>query len=89
VDEDESSDGPRMVKRMDNVRDCTVSELIDWCVQRDLSPLDATITSAHVKWESPETDAERERREKWVAEHLARTEKWERETLERLKEKYG
>ena len=79
---------PRIVKRMDNVRDCTVSELIDWCVERDLSPLDARITAAHIKWESPEKPEERERRLKWEEERLASRERWERETYERLRTKF-
>lgn len=77
------------MKRIDNVHNITVSELIDWCVQRDLSPLEVTITAAHLKWESPETEKEAERRIRWNAEHLARTEEWERETYKRLLEKYG
>jgi len=79
----------KMVERFNDVRDCTVSELVDWCVQRNVNPSEARITSAHVKWQSPQTDEERERYEKWLAEHEARTEKWERETLQRLQEKYG
>ena len=80
---------PRIVKRMAQVRDITVSDLISWCVDRDLSPLDATITSTHVKWESPETAEERERRIAWEAEREASTLKWEHETYERLNKKFG
>ena len=84
-----SGSEPRIVKRMDNVRDCTVSELIDWCVERDLSPLDARITAAHIKWESPETDAERERREEWERQKAESMVRWERAQWEKLREKYG
>lgn len=79
----------QIVKRMDSVRDCTVTELVDWCAQRDLDPSDVTVTSTHLKWEGLETVEERDRRLAFWEAQQARHDKWEREQWERLKEKFG
>lgn len=78
---------PRMMKRQIHFAG-TVSELMDWMIAEGLSVAEVQIPGTHLKWESPETDSERERREKWDREAAARTEEWERKTLARLKEKY-
>jgi hypothetical protein len=86
--EDDKSD-PRIVKRMVHVNGLTVSDLIDWCVQHDLSPYEVTVSAAHLKWASAETDEERAERLKWEKHCEERTLKWEHETYERLSKKFG
>lgn len=87
--DNKTSKEQQVVKRMDNVRDCTVADLADWCFQRRIDPSDVTITATHLKWESLETAEERDRRLEWWEETQERQLKWEREAWERLREKYG
>jgi len=87
--QDRSSKERQAVLRMDSVRDCTVSELVDWCVQRNIDPAEVKVTAAHVKWSSLETVEERDNRLAWWEETDARHTKWEFEMWERLKKKYG
>lgn len=79
---------PRMIKRQSMVADLSVTDLVDWCVQRGFDPDAVTITATHLKYESPETDSERARREGFETTNRERHEAWERATLDRLKEKY-
>jgi hypothetical protein len=76
-----------MMKRTDHFAG-TVSELMDWMIGRGLGVDLVMITGTHLKWESPETDQERERRLDWERQQATRTEEWERQTLARLKLKY-
>ncbi len=79
---------PRMRNRIEVVHDLTVSDLVQWCLQRGIDPDTATVTGGHVRWQSPETDAEREQAERYWAEQQARKDRWERETYERLRAKF-
>lgn len=79
---------PRMLRRIETFHDLTVSEIVDWCHQRGLNPDDVKLSGGHLKWESPETEAEATRREEYHRQSMARHEEWERETYERLKEKF-
>lgn len=83
------SDEARMVRRQANVTNLSVADLLDWCAQHDLSPEQVEVTGTHLKWATPETDEERDRREQHQRAAEERTEKWEREALVRLTEKYG
>ena len=80
---------PRIVKRITQVNDCTVDDLIEWCDQHVLLPEEVRVTAAHLRWLSPETEEEREGRIKWEKIRDESTLRWERETWERLKVKYG
>ncbi len=80
------SDEP--VRRMESVRDCTITDLVDWAVQRRLDPADVKVSAAHLKWLSEQTDEERAERETWRKAAAQRQEKWERETYTRLKAKF-
>lgn len=82
-------DEPRLVKRVESVHTVTVDELVTWCFSRGLEPAEVTISAAHLKWTSPETTAERERRQLYEGHAAERNEKWERATLARLQAKYG
>ena len=79
---------PEMRERWNQLSKLTVQELIDWCIERNLSLEQVNITQVGLKYLSPESDEERERREQFQADHARRTEAWERETLARLKAKY-
>jgi hypothetical protein len=61
---------------------------MDWMISHNLGVGVVQITGTHLKWESPETDEERKRREEWELRQEARTEEWERQELTRLKAKY-
>jgi hypothetical protein len=69
---------------MDSVHGITVESLVDWCIQRGLDPSEVTLSAGHLKWDSPETDAERERREHYAALADQRRIDWENETIARL-----
>ena len=89
MSDEQPTDEPRMMKRMSSASDLTVSEL--WqhvVVEKGLDPDEVKITSTHLKWESPETDAERDQRIEFQRRRDERTEQWERETLARLQAKY-
>lgn len=86
--EDDNSD-PRIVKRMVQVNGLTVSDVIEWCAQHDLSPYEVMITAAHLRWSTPEKDEERAERLKWEKHREESTLKWEHETYERLSKKFG
>jgi hypothetical protein len=66
----------------------TVQEVIDWTLQRGLDPTAVAITACHLKWQSPETPQEAERRAEFQAAQDRRHEEWERVTWERLKAKF-
>lgn len=78
-----------MIKRIESVQNIPVSDLLDWCVHRGLDPDTVTVTAAHLKWESPETEKEAERRAIWQGDRDRRHEEWERETYKRLTEKFN
>lgn len=81
-----TDDEPRILRRIEYIpHDATVAEMVDWCMQRGLDPEVVKLSGGHVKWESPETDAERARREEYAEKAAARHDQWERETYERLK----
>src|SRR4051812_18242402 len=73
---------------MDWVQDVTLAELLEKYVRAGLDPAAMRITSTHVRYQSPETAEERARLEEWKAKQAERTERWERETYERLREKF-
>lgn len=78
------------VKRSHTFRNATVEEVGIWCIEQQLDPKEVTLAGAvGVRWESPETQAEEERRQTWEKRQAETMEKWERDTLARLKEKYG
>lgn len=84
-----ADDNP-LVTRQENVRDHTVAELVDWCVQRNLDPANVkALGNTPLTWTEPRTQEEVDRLAKFQADRAARTEAWERETLARLREKYG
>jgi hypothetical protein len=86
----EPTPGRNILKRSDNIpKDFTISDMIDWCVERDLSPMEVRLTGGgHLFWESLETDEEMERRLRFWKERDDRHEQWEREMLAKLKAKY-
>lgn len=80
---------PAFRKRMQHLGKCTVTDLLDWLTEHDLCPDDVAIMGVDLRWIAPETPEEHDR---WVQagiEARERQEKWERETLERLLNKYG
>ena len=79
---------PELRQHWQQLSNVTLREVIDWCIEHGLDIEKVTTTQVHLKYLSPETDEERERREKFELDHQRRTEAWERETLARLKEKY-
>jgi len=79
---------PTMRQRHDSWPGGSITDLTDWAHQRGLSPDEVTITGGHLKWTSPETAEERERREQFEAERDERQLRWERETYDRLRAKF-
>jgi hypothetical protein len=76
------------IKRMDSVKAVSVDDLVNWCLQRGLNPESVEVTATHLVYYTPMTDDEVERRDRYAAEAVARTEKWEQEQFERLRLKY-
>lgn len=80
----------RTIGRMEYAPQGTVTEVVHWLLQHGIDPDQATFTgNVAIKYSSPETDAERERREDFERQRDARHEAWERKEWERLKAKYG
>lgn len=77
------------IKRMEHVINVTIDDLVQWCIERGLDPDEVTISAAHLKWVSPQTEAEAKRAKEWADQSAARTEEWEREAYARLKAKFG
>lgn len=68
----------------------TLDGLLTWLADNAPdSPEQIGVRGATLTWIGPATEEELAERAKWVAAHDARTEKYERETYARLKEKYG
>ncbi len=83
-----SKNDPTIRNRIEMIHPMTVTDLVTWCLQHDVDPDTATITGGHVRWQSPETEAEREQRLAYWAGVDARKERWERDTYARLREKF-
>lgn len=79
---------PRLINRVESVHDLSAQEVVDYCLQRGLDPAAVTVTGGHLKWKSPETEAEAADAARWKAQSDARHEVWERETYDRLKAKF-
>lgn len=80
----------KVLSRSHTAFDQTVEDIVDWCIQRDLNPKDVRLAGmANLRWVSEETEAERLGRERFDAEREQRMISWEKDTLKRLKEKYG
>lgn len=79
----------RLVNRWESYPGSTVTDLLDWLHQRGLSPDEVRVTGGQLKWQSPETLEETARREEYERDRDARHEKWERETYEKLRAKFG
>ena len=81
----------RMVKRTDYAaKGFSVADTLDWCIQRDLDPLDVRYSGGgHLYYESPETDEERDKRLEWTERQEKSRTEWEIREYARLKEKYG
>lgn len=77
-----------MIERVEWIRDLTVQELFDWCVQRGLQFERVKITATHLKFRTPQTPEEAERRRVAIAAQEARTLEWERATYQRLKAQF-
>jgi hypothetical protein len=80
-----------LVKKLSEpmVRGWTVAEMVSWCFDRGLDPSEVQSTGGHLCYERLETEDERDKRMTWWKDQEARHERWERETLVRLTEKYG
>lgn len=79
--------GRQMRRRVGQVRDVTITDLVKRVAELGQSPDNVMLTAAHLVWHSPETDEEVEARTGYEAAAAARTAKWERDTYERLKVK--
>lgn len=67
----------------------TVDELVSWCMQRELDPTAVEVTGTHLRFQSPETPEEAQRRAEYQASAERRHREWERGYWQRLIEKYG
>jgi hypothetical protein len=54
-----------------------------------VDPMGLRLNVATIVWEEPPTEDDLAKRDKWRAEKAERTERWERDTYERLKAKYA
>ena len=79
------------VERLGNVQlGTSLADLVEWADDKGLDHAGVTLTgSCHLIYMDTETDDERDDRIARQALADERREKWERETLSRLREKYG
>lgn|SRR5262245_39069869 len=84
---------PRMVNRWEQIpgyqQPATIAGLLDWAAEHGLDPEIVTITGGHLRWQTPETPEERERREEAERRSDERREAWERAAYRRFADKYG
>lgn len=81
------ADEPVMLNRVEHFKG-SVDELVTWCMQRELDPTVVEVTGTHVRFQSPETPEEAQRRAEYTARAERRHQEWERDTYLRLREKY-
>lgn len=68
---------------------CTVADLLHWCHEQELDPAAVEVVGGGgITYHRRETAEERDLRLASVARADARHEQWERETYERLREKF-
>lgn len=82
------ADEPVIRNRVEHFKG-SIDELVTWCFQRELDPREVEITGTHLRFQTPETPEEAERRRKYDEDSRRRHEEWERETWRRLQQKYG
>ena len=62
----------------------TVTEAMQWCLDKGLSPDDVTITGGHFIWDRTETPEEIEKRIAYATAAQERHEQWVRDAYARL-----
>lgn len=67
-------------------KDFTVTELTQWCLDRDMDPDVVKISGGHFVWMRTETDEQRDKRLAWAQAAQERHEQWVREAYARLPE---
>jgi hypothetical protein len=77
----------RMLNRIEQFTG-TIDELVSWCHQRGLDPAEVKVTGTHLKWQSYETEPEKQRRIEFELRSDARRLEWEAEQYKRLKAKF-
>lgn len=82
-------EGKQLKVRSREVRGISVHEVNTWLEVQGIDPHEITFSGGHLRWESLETDVEYQQRLDFLEKQRERTEQWERETYERLKEKFG
>jgi hypothetical protein len=79
---------PERRDRWKQFSNITLAELQEWTWAQNLPAEEVRLTQVHIKYVTDENVDERIRREANEVEQRERQEKWERETLARLKAKY-
>jgi hypothetical protein len=79
---------PERRERWQQFSHITLQQLIEWSWGAEIAYEDVQLTQVHIKYVTTESDDERAQREASETERQRRQEKWERETLARLRAKY-